>query len=206
LSRPPSPPLVLASASPRRAEILRMLGLSPVVSPTHVHEELLPGEGPEEHVLRLAEQKAAKGHVAHPEALVLAGDTAVVLDDLILGKPADPDQATSMLLMLQGRTHRVMTGLALALPGGDVLSGVQTTAVTFRRFGEAEARDYVSTGEPMDKAGAYGIQGMGAALVERFDGDYFNVVGLPVPLLIGLFRDAGWAYGFGRLEPLSSDS
>jgi len=197
------PTLVLASASPRRAELLEMLGLIPTIRPAHIPEDPLPGETPPEHVRRLAEEKAlaVRGEVA--DSVVLAGDTVVVLGNRILGKPRNREDAVSMLLDLQGREHWVHSGLALALPDGRLLSGVQGTAVRFRAFGEREARDYAATGEPMDKAGAYGIQGRGAALVEGFSGDYFNVVGLPIPLLLDLLLEAGFRYRFGRLEPVS---
>lgn len=193
-------PLVLASGSPRRAEILRILGLEFSVQPTGVDESILKGESPAGHVLRLAEEKARAVSAGRGEALVLGGDTVVVLDGRLLGKPGSESEAVSMLLELQGREHEVLTGLALAVPGGEVFSGVQGTRVTFREFGSETARAYVATGEPMDKAGAYGIQGAGAALVAGLDGDYFNVVGLPVPLLLDLLDRAGYAYRFGPLE------
>jgi septum formation protein len=198
-SREGGAPFVLASGSPRRADILRILGLEFSVEPTGVDESLLEGEFPAEHVLRLAEEKARSGSAVRGEALVLGGDTAVVLDGRVLGKPGSESEATSMLLELQGREHEVLTGLALAVPGGRVLAGVQSTRVSFREFGLDVARAYVATGEPMDKAGAYGIQGAGAALVASLDGDYFNVVGLPVPLLLDLLDRAGYAYRFGPL-------
>ena len=202
-SSPEGPTLVLASASPRRAELLQVLGLVPTIRPAHIQEEHLPGETPTEHVRRLAEEKALAVRAEVADALVIAGDTVVVLGDRILGKPRDREDAVSMLLDLQGREHWVHSGLALALPDGRVLSGVQGTAVRFRSFGEREARDYAATDEPMDQAGAYGIQGKGAALVEAFSGDYFNVVGLPIPLLLDLLREAGFRYRFGSLEPVS---
>jgi septum formation protein len=120
----------------------------------------------------------------------------VTLDDEILGKPAGPEDAEAMLLRLAGRTHTVASGLALALPSGEVRSGVSTTEVTFRPFSPEFAHTYVATGEPLDKAGAYGIQGLGAALVTEIKGDYFCVVGLPVALLLRLFEESGWAYAF----------
>jgi septum formation protein len=193
------PPLVLASASPRRAEILRILGLDFSVEGTGVDEALLEGESADEHVLRLAREKARAVSGLRGDALVLAGDTVVVLDGKVLGKPGSESEAVSMLLELRGREHEVLTGLALATPDGDVGAGVQRTRVTFRDFGPESARAYVATGEPMDKAGAYGIQGAGAALVARLDGDYFNVVGLPVPLLLDLLGRAGFEYRFGSL-------
>lgn len=182
-----------------------MLGLEFTVDPAGISEEALEGEEASEHVERLAREKAGEVAGRHAGALVLAGDTVVEHRGGILGKPADEDQAVEMLVSLSGRTHTVYTGLALAYPGprsGSVRceSGVSVTRVTFRPFDENEARAYVATGEPMDKAGAYGIQGMGAALVQRLEGDYFTVAGLPIPLLMDLLERAGWPYAFGRLR------
>jgi len=192
--------LILASASPRRAELLRGLGIEPEVVPAHVDEAYLPGESPEAHVERLARLKAETVARNAPDALVVGGDTVVVLDGRILGKPEDDEAAVSMLLALSGHTHEVHSGVALAGPHG-VLSTVGRAEVRFRGFGPAEAGAYAATGEPRDKAGAYGIQGMGAALVEEIRGDYYSVVGLPIGLLVDLLRRAGWRYAFGSLEP-----
>lgn len=198
------PPLVLASASPRRTHLLAMLGLAHEVWPAHVPEEPLVGEEPDAHVRRLAGEKASTVARDRPEALVLAGDTVVVRDGAILGKPVDPGDAVRMLLSLAGRDHVVASGLALAVPGGAVHVRVDRARVSFRPFREADARAYVATGEPLDKAGAYGIQGRGAALVDRVEGDYHTVVGLPVSGLVKLFEAAGWRYVFGRLEPTAA--
>ncbi len=173
-----------------------MLGLSFTVHPAAVHEQVEPHESAEAHVERLARAKASAVASAFPEAVVLGGDTVVTLDDEILGKPSGPEDAEAMLLRLAGRTHIVASGLALALPSGDVHSGVSTTEVTFRPFSPDRARAYVATGEPLDKAGAYGIQGLGAALVTEIKGDYSCVVGLPVALLMKLFEESGWEYTF----------
>jgi len=199
--------LILASASPRRAHLLRQLGLSFSVVPSAVPEDVLPGETPEAHVRRLSREKALEVHASHPEALVVAGDTVVVLGDRILGKPRDREDAVSMLMTLSGHTHRVVSGLALSFPWGDLKEGALTTEVTFRSFHEALARRYVDTGEPMDKAGAYGIQGMGSALVEGIRGDYHTVVGLPIPLLLELLAAGGLEFQFGRLvrDPVMED-
>jgi septum formation protein len=131
----------------------------------------------------------------------LAGDTIVVLDGQIMGKPDGPEQAMEMLLRLAGNTHTVVSALALGIPGGGLLSGVEETEVEFQAFGRDLAQSYVDTKEPLDKAGAYGIQGRGSALVRRLRGDYFTVVGLPVPLLLKLLEEAGWTYAFGELVP-----
>lgn len=190
------PPLVLASASPRRTALLDALGLAHEVLPADVPESVEPGEGPEAHVERLARAKALAVARLRPQALVVGGDTVVAVDGEILGKPAGEAEAVAMLLRLAGRGHTVHSGLALALPGGDVLSAVSSTGVRFRDFDEAAARAYVATGEPMDKAGAYGIQGRGAALVRSVEGDYSAVVGLPVAALVDLLEEAGWAWTY----------
>jgi len=177
-----------------------MLGLTFTVEPTHIPEEVLGAETPEEHVERLSREKALAAALLRPEAAVLGGDTVVVLDWEILGKPTDSGDAEAMLLRLQGRSHVVASGIALVLPSGQVRSGVATTEVTFRPFGPETARAYVETGEPLDKSGAYGIQGLGAALVSEIRGDYYTVVGLPIPLLMRLMEECGWEYAFGDLH------
>ena len=173
-----------------------MLGLKFTVEPADVSETVVPGETAEPHVERLARDKATAVASRHAGVVALGGDTVVTLDGDILGKPSGPKDAEVMLLRLAGRTHTVASGLALALPSGDVLSGVTTTDVTFRPFSLEFARAYVATGEPLDKAGAYGIQGLGAALVTEITGDYFAVVGLPVALLLTLLKESGWEYTF----------
>ena len=200
-----APPLVLASASPRRADLLVRLGLDFQVFPSHVPEDALDGETPRAHAERLARAKAAEVREEHPHAMVLAGDTVVVLEGEILGKPRDAEDAVRMLLGLEGRTHTVVSGLALAFPDGVIRSGTEATEVTFRSFGEALARRYVETGEPMDKAGAYGIQDRGSVLVKEIRGDYHTVVGLPLPLFLDLLEEGGWRYQFGGLSPLPTD-
>lgn len=190
-------PLVLASGSPRRRELLERLGLSFEVAPAGVDEAVRPGEAPGAYVLRVATDKAAAGARLRPGALVLAADTTVVLDGELLEKPADEDDAVRMLLRLQGRTHEVVTAVALRA-GETVFEAVDVTAVTFRPAREGMLRAYVRTGEPMDKAGAYGIQGYGAALVERIDGDFFGVMGLPIRLVLDLLAEAGFPYEFPK--------
>ena len=199
----PAPSLVLASGSPRRADVLKALGLAFRIDPAHVPEGRADGESPVEFAERLAREKALAVAARHPAALVLAGDTIVVLDDDVLGKPADDEDAAAMLVRLAGRDHVVATGLALVAPGAGVTSGVDTTRVRMRPFDEATARAYAASGEPLDKAGAYGIQGRGGALVRGVEGDYFTVMGFPVSLFIDLLGRSGYRYGFGSLERTS---
>lgn len=202
-----TPSLILASGSPRRAEILRMLGIPFEIETEPVSEEVLPGEEPAPHVERLARAKAEVVSRRNPGVLVLGGDTVVVSQGSILGKPRDADHALAMLMELSGRSHDVLSGLALLKAGVAVASGIRATTVHFRRFDPQTARDYVATGEPMDKAGGYGIQGLGSALVERIEGDHSNVVGLPVSLLVDLLEQAGRPFRFPparemeRVEP-----
>lgn len=191
------PILVLASGSPRRREILAALGLTFTVRLPDPEETIVPGESPESAVLRLAEQKADSVSVA-PSELVLAADTVVVLDGDLLGKPVDDREAIEMLMRLGGRSHEVFTGLALRVERRTV-SMVTRTEVTFRSFDRVECEAYVATGEPLDKAGAYGIQGFGSALVDRIHGDFFNVMGLPVATLLRLFDSLGYRYAYGRV-------
>lgn len=185
------PTLVLASASPRRRQLLEMLHLELVVQPADVQEIPLPREAPEAYARRLARDKAR----AVPGALVLGADTIVVLDDEILEKPRDAEDATAMLRRLQGRTHHVVTAICLIADGVERVAH-DRTAVTFRAADEGWLRAYVATGEPLDKAGSYGIQGWGAALVERIEGDFFSVMGLPVRLVLALLAEAGYPYRF----------
>ncbi len=198
------PRFVLASASPRRSALLSQLGIEHTIDVAAIDELVRAGESPEVHVERLAVAKAREVSHRHADAVVIGGDTVVVLGERILGKPASPVEAEEMLLALAGRTHRVVSGLALVVPGRDaptVYSRVDHTSVTFGSFGADTARAYVATGEPMDKAGAYGIQGGGAALVSRIEGDYTTVVGLSIAGLVQLLHDAGWRYHFAHLEP-----
>ncbi len=185
--------LVLASASPRRRQLLEMLGIQVEVRPSAVPEVHRPGEAARDYALRLAHDKAR----AVPGHLVLAADTTVVLDGELLEKPVDEEDAVRMLLRLQGRTHDVVTAVALRA-GDTVFEAVDVTAVTFRPAREGMLRAYVRTGEPMDKAGSYGIQGYGAALVERIEGDFFGVMGLPIRLVLDLLAEAGFPYEFPR--------
>ena len=199
-SGPRMPRLVLASASPRRSDVLRQLGLEPEVRPADVDETYLDGETPEEHVERLARAKAGAAAADVPGALVVGGDTVVVDQGRVLTKPADERAAVEMLLGLSGGTHEVLSGIALAGPHGTV-SRVARTEVRMGAFDHATATAYVATGEPMDKAGGYGIQGLGAALVDGIEGDYYAVVGFPVGAFIALLEEAGVRYAFGTLTP-----
>ncbi len=185
--------LVLASSSPRRRQLLEMLGLTVEVRPPHIVEERRADESPRDYVERLAREKAA----AVPGNLVLAADTTVVVDNEVLEKPADEADALRMLERLAGRTHEVITAVALRTDGG-TRQATDVTRVTFRAADQALLRDYIATGEPMDKAGAYGIQGYGAALVEGIEGDFFGVMGLPLRLVLDLLAQAGHPYRFGK--------
>ena len=190
------PPIVLASQSPRRAELIARLGLDFDVQPADIDESYRPGETPPEHAERLAREKAKVVAATHPHALVVGSDTIVVIDGDVLGKPKDPAQAVEMLLRLSGRDHEVCTGVAVA-KDGRVESGLERVRVRFRRLDRRTAEQYVATGEPMDKAGAYGIQGFGATIVDAVNGDFFAVMGLPINRLIRLLESAGLVYRFG---------
>ncbi len=184
--------IVLASGSPRRRQLLEQIGLTGFrVLPSDADESLPDGIAPGEAVERLSARKgAAVAAQARPGALVIAADTVVALDGAILGKPRDEGEAREMLSALSGRTHQVYTGVSLFHPGGRRTEH-EVTAVTFRPLSQEEIAAYVATGEPMDKAGAYGIQGLGALLVERLEGDYFNVMGLPLCRLGRMLAAAG---------------
>lgn len=195
------PTLVLASASPRRRTLLEMLGLTFEVVPAHIDETFDPAEPAAVHAERLAREKARVIAAGMPDAIVIGSDTVVTIDDTILGKPEDEDHALRMLGILSGRVHTVATGVAVA-SGGSMYSGVEVVEVKFRQFDRETAHAYVGTGEPMDKAGAYGIQGYGATLVERINGDYFAVMGLPIVRLLGLLEDAGWRYTYRGMIPV----
>ena len=191
--------LILASNSPRRLDVLRQLGLDPSVRSPAIDESCIEGESPEAYVERLARSKAEAVAETELDALVIGGDTIVVSEDRLLGKPEDEDRAVEMLLSLAGREHQVLTGLAISGHDGTV-SAVSSAEVRLRNFSEAEARRYVMSGEPMDKAGAYAIQGLGAALVAGIVGDYYTVVGFPVSTFLDLLSRFGWRYEFGSLS------
>jgi septum formation protein len=182
--------LILASASPRRQELLRNAGLDVEVRPSSVEEVIRPGESPEDFARRAATDKAlAVAATAPRDALVLGADTVVVAGEEMLGKPADAADAARMLRVLSGATHRVITAACLVC-APDRIEAVraETTLVTFRRLEEEEIAAYVASGEPFDKAGAYGIQGLASKFVTRLEGCYFNVVGLPVALIYDMLK------------------
>lgn len=189
--------VVLASASPRRRDLLDLIGIRHTVSPADVDESLVLGELPEAYAERLARAKAETLVASNPQALIIGADTIVVIDDVVLGKPQDTGDAERMLGLLSGRSHTVMTAVAVNYRGKTV-STVEMVDVTFRRLSDDEIRSYVQTGEPMDKAGAYGIQGYGATIVKRIDGDYFAVMGLSLVKLVALMAEVGVIYNFGR--------
>ena len=187
-------PLILASASPRRAELLRNAAITFIVDPAHVPEQPLPGELPLEYAQRLAREKARAVFKRHPDDFVLGADTVVVIDEHLLEKPQDAADAARMLKLLSGRTHQVITGISLCGPGFE-RTEAETTKVTFSQLTNHEIEEYVRSGEPMDKAGAYGIQGIASRWVTGIDGCYFNVVGLPVARVYRLLREAEAATG-----------
>lgn len=188
--------LILASSSPRRAEVLRDAGIAFEVRAVDVDEARLAGESAESLVARLAEAKArvaAQLLRTENDCIVIGADTVVEMNGEIFGKPRDASHARSMLTALTGRTHRVLSGIfLLRLPDGVTRSAVATTSVTFASLDPAEIDAYVATGEPMDKAGAYAIQGRAGRFIPRIEGCYFNVVGLPLARLHALLQQLGW--------------
>lgn len=189
-------PIVLASGSPRRRQLLEMLRIPFRVMAPDVDEQVLAGEGAEAYVTRLSRVKAEAIAARAPEDVVLAADTTVVLEGEIFGKPDSAAHAVAMLMRLQGRTHEVMTAVAV-MRGGDVAQALDVSRVTFRAADEPTLAAYVATGEPLDKAGAYAIQGLGAPLIERVEGDFFGVMGLPLRLALDLLGRFGRPYRFG---------
>ena len=181
--------IILASQSPRRRELLAKLGLPFTVQAVCADETMDPRLDPRQEVGRVSRVKAMAAQ-AGPEDVVIAADTIVVCQGRILGKPRDKAQAADMLAMLSGRDHQVMTGYTLRR-GSQVITGTEVSHIFFRPLDPAEIRAYVETGEPMDKAGAYGIQGMGALFIPRLEGDYYNVMGLPVCALAQQLRQLG---------------
>jgi len=189
--------IILASSSPRRRQLLDMLGIEYIVDPSDIEESRAPGELPQSMAVRLARQKAVTTGARHPDVPVLGADTVVVVQDTVLGKPASTREAERMLGMLSGRDHEVITAVALAWDGATAAK-CDITRVWFREMEPSFIRDYVATGEPLDKAGSYGVQGRGALLVEKIEGDFFSVMGLPLRLVVELLEGAGLSYRFTR--------
>ena len=184
--------LILASSSPRRRELLTQIGLTFDVIPAHIDETRRPSEDPTAYVQRLAQEKAETIHALHPDAFVLGADTTVEIDGHALEKPADRADAECMLRALSDRTHHVHTGLALLSPHSQ-RTHLETTSVTFSAVDEPELQHYLDSGEPYDKAGAYGIQGYAARWIPRIDGDYFNVMGLPLAATVRLLKELSYS-------------
>ncbi len=182
--------LVLASASPRRQELLRSAGITFEVQPAHIPEDPLPGEAAKECAERLAGEKALAVARRRPHDIVLGADTVVVVDGQLLGKPTDAADAARMLRLVSGREHRVITGVCLVVNGEPSVAS-ETTLVTVSEMADKDIADYVASGEPMDKAGAYAIQGIASRWIPRIEGDYSNVVGLPVALVWRMLQQTG---------------
>jgi septum formation protein len=197
--------VILASGSPRRHDLLAMIGIDHEVVPADIDESPLNGEGPLALVERLAREKGATIAARYPEALVISADTIVVVDGEVLGKPRDAAEARSMLRILADRTHVVFTAVA-ATAAGRTLSAVEEVSVTFLPLSDHTIASYVATGEPMDKAGSYGIQGYGATLVQRIDGDFFAVMGLPLARLVALLREVGVGYEYEERKQRAESS
>ena len=184
--------LILASGSPRRKEFLEDLGLSFTICPAQIDEAPFPGEGPDDYVIRMAEQKAEQVSLRYPSAWVISADTIVTIDNELMGKPCSSEEALTMLMRLAGRTHEVQTGYCLMNKTGKTsILDSRKTMVRFTPFTEELAGSYVKTGEPLDKAGSYGIQGKGGLLVETIIGSYSNVVGLPLAEIVLLLQENG---------------
>jgi septum formation protein len=193
--------IILASASPRRQELLRNAGIRFAVKPADIDEVALAGESPRECAERLAREKALAIFRSDPQSYVLGADTIVVVDEAMLGKPRDAEDAARMLRLLSGRTHAVITGVCIVGPvasrqlpvagEGSTKTTSESTLVTMCALSGDEIRDYVATGEPMDKAGAYAIQGIASRWIPRIEGDYSNVVGLPVARVYAMLRERG---------------
>ena len=196
--------MVLASASPRRRQLLDLIGITHEVRPANIDETMRPREAPRRHAERLAREKASAVAERDPDLITIAADTIVVVNRKVLGKPRDANDAARMLALLSGREHVVTTAVAVSR-GKKLRSAVEEVRVKFRRLRYDEIEAYIATGEPMDKAGAYGIQGFGATIVERIEGDYFAVMGLPIVRLIGLLHDVGVRYRFGSISTTLAD-
>lgn len=189
------PRIILASASPRRAQLLKQIGVEFELAPSQVHERPHPDEAPSDYITRIARAKVVAVARKHEAGLVIGADTVVVLDGRLLGKPVDEAGAENTLRQLSGRWHAVMTGVALYdVATRQEVADFDKTLVKFAQLTEREIEWYVKTGEPMDKAGAYGIQGLGGLFVEEIAGNYYNVVGLPLPLVYRLARRLGYSF------------
>lgn len=201
----PSSRILLASASPRRAELLTAAGLLFDVLPADVDERRLDGEAPEAHCARLARDKAQLVAPSAAGRTVVAADTIVVVGDEVLGKPADEVDARRMLGLLSGRRHEVLTAVAVLAPDRPVVVTVERTTVEFSALTAAEIAWYVASGEPLDKAGAYAIQGLASRFVARVEGSYSNVVGLPIATVYRLLRDIDprWFAGYPELNDVA---
>ncbi|WP_432822214.1 Maf family protein [Trichloromonas sp.] len=199
---PPEKNLVLASASPRRRDLLSSVGIEFDVLPSMADECVLPGETPEEHVVRLSKEKANEVAGRHGNSRwYLGSDTIVLRDATILGKPKDPEDAAAMLRSLSGRSHRVLSGYAVFdRQNGTTVAGVVSTKVRFKELTEQEIAGYIDTGEPFDKAGSYAIQGIGAFMVLGIEGSYTNVVGLPLCEVVEVLERIGAVRLFSRQE------
>jgi septum formation protein len=195
--------VVLASGSPRRRDLLNLVGIAHDVRPANIDESMRARENPRRHAERLAREKATAVATRDPNLITIGADTIVVVNRKVLGKPKDKAQAAAMLKQLSGREHTVVTAVAVSR-GKKLRSAVEEVQVKFRRLRDDEIDAYIATGEPMDKAGAYGIQGYGATIVECVEGDYFAVMGLPLARLVALLRDLGVKYRFG--EPLTASA
>ena len=182
--------IILASKSPRRKQLLSMMGLEFTVQTADIDETMDQSQPPEHEVAAVSARKAEKIAHEHPDDIIISADTIVVIDGKILGKPKDEADAAKMLRLLSGRTHTVFTGLTVCA-NGKPKTQVVGTKVTFRELSDAEIAAYIRTGEPMDKAGSYGIQGYGSMFVSHLNGDYFCVMGLPVCTLGEMLREAG---------------
>jgi septum formation protein len=192
-----APRVVLASQSPRRRELLTLVGIKHEVRPADIDESYLAGEQPHAHAERLAREKVEAVSRDVPDALVIGSDTIVVVDGDVLGKPRDEAHAAAMLARLSGRSHIVITAVAVEWRSV-VRSSVEEVGVTFHPMTSSEIEAYIATREPMDKAGAYGIQGYGATIVESMDGDHFAVMGLPLQRLVRLMAEIGVRYRFAE--------
>jgi len=191
----PVPRIVLASASPRRRELLELIGIRYTAVPADIDESIIGAEKGAALAERLAREKAAVVAQRYPDAFIIAADTVVDLNGSLMAKPGTEAEAFEMLRALSGKTHIVFTGIACAF-NGKIISAIDEVSVTFRNLSDAELHAYIATGEPMDKAGAYGIQGYGATIVQRIDGDYFAVMGLSLVRLVNIMKQLGVEYRF----------